>query len=588
LRKEKEKGSRMLGKKRPPRRRLGEILLDAGCLEQDNLELALAEIGSSRGHPIGRHMVARGFITEMELAQALAVQNDLPFISLETQELSDSVVRLVSEKMARSYKFLPLEIDGDIINVALADPSLTFVLDSIRLKTGKEVKAFIAVEKDIETALDKIYADGDQSLANILDEAGDGDVEFISGDDEQAAMEELEEDVNQAPVIKLVDHYISQALRSRASDIHIEPREKDVRIRYRIDGVLHSITPPPKRFQNAVISRIKIMSDLDISERRRPQDGRFKIRENKRVVDFRVSTLPTVYGEKIVIRVLDKSNLKLDLVALGFQVEELDIFDRAISRPYGMVLVTGPTGSGKTTTLYSALQSVATEEKNLVTVEDPVEYRLDEINQVQTQADIGFTFAAGLRSILRQDPDVIMIGEIRDQETAEIAVKSALTGHLVFSTLHTNDAAGTLTRLVDMGIPPYLVTAATVLVVAQRLARRVCQQCRVAYRPEKDLLQSMDLPTDQDYTFYRSEGCGQCSGTGYRGRVALYELMEITPKMKTAINSGHTAQQLKELARRQGMKTLRDSGTAKVIDGITTLNEIMRVTFEDDEIDEDI
>ena len=562
------------------RKRLGEVLIEAGLIAPETLHRILREIGPDRKQPIGAHLVAHGFITEADLAQSLAKQNRLPYVDLRKEEIDPEVARLVGERLARQYKFLPLYERDGAITVALSDPSFTFVLDTLRLKTGLKMRPCIAGESDLLEAIDGVFAPTGTELADILASAGEN-MEVVSDhvDDEDVDAEEAD----QAPVIKLVDHYVVHALRSRASDIHIEPRERDMRVRFRIDGILHEMTPPPKRFQNAMLSRLKIMSDLDISERRRPQDGRFKVRDAGRIVDFRVSSLPTVNGEKIVIRILDRGNLKLDLSCLGFTREELDVFERAIRRPYGMVLVTGPTGSGKTTTLYSALSTIASPERNVVTVEDPVEYRLDEVNQVQTHSEIGFSFPEGLRSILRQDPDVIMIGEIRDLETAEIAIKSALTGHLVLSTLHTNDAASTLVRLTNMGVPGYLVTASVVLVVAQRLTRRVCPECRRAFQPDSTMLDNLGLPAGE-YRFYEAVGCRNCNSTGYHGRVAIYELLEMSPHIKRCITSGMDSQQIAEETRRQGIKTLRDAGLQKVIDGVTTVEEVLRVTFDNEEI----
>ena len=572
--------------RRGPRPRIGEVLIEQGFIAREQLESVLREMGESRGQPLGAQLVQRGMITDEELARSLAHQNGLPFISLRDEAIDAETARLVSEKMARTYKLLPIRHHDERIRVALADPTFTFLLDTLRLKTGRKMEPCIATEREILEAIEATFNATGTALAEILASAEESRVQRVSESDEGGIDEDID-DVNQAPVIKLVDHYISHALHSRASDIHVEPRERDMRVRFRIDGVLHEVTPPPKRFQNAVISRLKIMSELDISERRRPQDGRFKIRSRDRVVDFRVSSLPTVNGEKIVIRILDKNNLNLDLSALGFALDEMQIFQRAITKPYGMILVTGPTGSGKTTTLYSALSTISSPDKNIVTVEDPVEYRLDEINQVQAKTEIGFSFSEGLRSILRQDPDVIMIGEIRDLETAEIAIKAALTGHLVFSTLHTNDAASTLTRLTDMGIPGYLVTASMNLVVAQRLTRRVCAQCRQPYRPDREMLATLGLPPDPEYTFYNARGCPDCAGTGYRGRVAIYELMEITAGVKRCINQGMTAQDLKEYARQRGMRTLRDAGVRKIAEGITTVEEVLRVTFDNEDMAED-
>ena len=464
--------------------------------------------------------------------------------------------------------------------MALSDPANIFLLDDIKLRTKMEIVPLISLQADIDTAIEKYYSDNDALGSMMKDFDEDDDVELLEKkevDDEGLNLGE-----NDAPVVKLVNMIVAEAIKTRTSDIHLEPDEKEFRLRCRIDGVLKEMPGPPKRMQNALISRIKIMSEMDISERRKPQDGRFKIRHAGKSVDFRVSCLPTVHGEKIVMRLLDKSNLNLDLTSLGFEKESLAKFDRAIRRPFGMILVTGPTGSGKSTTLYSALSSINKPDLNIVTVEDPVEYQVRGINQVQAKPDIGFTFAEGLRSILRQDPDVVMIGEIRDFETAEISIKAALTGHLVLSTLHTNDAPSTATRLIDMGVEPFLVTASVILVIAQRLVRRICPTCKQAYKPSPELLQQMGIrpKPGRDLVFYEGQGCQACSDTGYRGRLALYEVMEMDDHVGHCIMQGMHSKDLKKEARKLGMLSLRDSGIRKVLAGLTTVKEVLSVTFE--------
>jgi len=559
-------------------KRLGQILVDQGVISEDQLEQALDEHAESQ-KKIGDILIDLNLATLEQVIEAMGMQHGLQYLRLSEYEIDPEVIGSISEEMARKYQIIPVDRTNNTLTVALADPANIFLLDDIKLRTKMEIIPLISLQSDIQAAIEKYYGDND-ALEDMMKDFGDGeDVELLQKQEEEEQLDGTEED---APVVKLVNMIVAEGIKTRASDIHLEPDEKELRLRYRIDGVLKEMSAPPKRLQNALISRIKIMAELDISEKRKPQDGRFKIRQGGRSVDFRVSSLPTIHGEKIVMRLLDKSNLNLDMTSLGFEKESLAKFERAIRRPFGMILVTGPTGSGKSTTLYSALSSINDPEKNIVTVEDPVEYQVRGINQVQARPEIGFTFAEGLRSILRQDPDIVMIGEIRDFETAEIAIKAALTGHLVLSTLHTNDAPSTATRLIDMGVEPFLVTASLILVIAQRLARRICPTCKKSYKPSPELLKQLGIrpKPGRELVFYEGEGCPACSDTGYRGRIALYEIMEIDDHVSHCIMQGMQSKELKKEARKQGMLSLRDSGIRKVLSGLTTVKEVLSVTFE--------
>jgi type IV pilus assembly protein PilB len=471
---------------------------------------------------------------------------------------------------------------GSTLIVAVEDPSNMFAVDDIKFLTGYNVEVVVAAPSAIKGAIDKYY-DSSATLLDVMSNFDLEDLEVVSSS-EEINVADLEKAVDDAPVVKLVNLVLSDAIKKGASDIHIEPYEKAFRVRFRIDGILYEEMKPPMKLKNAITSRLKIMANLDIAERRLPQDGRIKLKISKdKDMDFRVSVLPTLFGEKIVLRLLDKSNLQLDMTKLGFEEKPLKDFKDAIHRPYGMVLVTGPTGSGKTTTLYSALSELNTLETNISTAEDPVEFNLPGINQVQMHEEIGLNFAASLRSFLRQDPDIIMVGEIRDFETAEIAIKAALTGHLVLSTLHTNDAPSTVNRLLNMGVEPFLVASSTNLILAQRLARRICPNCKEKVDVPAQALLDIGLPEEAVGTFacYRGTGCANCSDTGYRGRVALYEVMPITDELKELVLNGASAMELKDLAVQQGMKTLRMSGISKIQEGMTTVEEVVRTTIKD-------
>jgi type IV pilus assembly protein PilB len=547
---------------------LGKILVEDEVISIEQLQECLSDQVTS-GMSLGDLLLQKEMVTEEQIMIAIGKQNGLPYIPLGEYEIDPDVVTAVSEDMARRFKIIPVDRTGNTLTVALSDPANIFLMDDIRLRTKMEIIPLLSMESDIEAAINKYYGTSADAFEQMIDAAAD-DVEVVERheDDDFGG-----EDVDAAPVIKLVNLIVAEAIRGGVSDIHIEPQETSVQVRYRTDGALSVMPSPPKRLQSAMVSRIKIMAGVDIAERRKPQDGRFEMKTGDKKVDFRVSFLPTVFGEKVVIRLLDSSNLMLDMTKLGFEPESLAKFEAAILKPYGMILVTGPTGSGKSNTLYSALSTLNDPVKNLVTVEDPVEFQVRGINQVQANPEAGLTFASGLRSILRQDPDIVMIGEIRDLETAEIAIKAALTGHLLLSTLHTNDAPSTIQRLTNMGIEPFLVTASLMLVVAQRLVRRICLNCKEPYTPPTELVEQMGMEPG-DYTFYRGMGCSTCGDSGYKGRVALVEVMEMTPGISDAIIRGMSTQELRKVAIGDGMITLRRSGNTKILQGMTTPEEV--------------
>jgi type IV pilus assembly protein PilB len=559
--------------------KIGEMLLKGSLITPEQLRSAL-ETQKKTKERVGTLLVKSGFIKEPELLAFLGRQFNVPVVDLGKYEINAEVVRLLPEEMVQKHLALPINRVGAKLIVAVADPSNMAIIDAIGFKTGYAVELVLASEKDITSAINK-YFDQSMEFKDIISEL-DEDLEVVREED----LEGLDQDsrVDDAPVVKLANFVLTDAIKRRASDIHIEPYEKEFRVRYRVDGVLYEVMRPPLKLRNALSSRLKIMSSLDIAERRLPQDGRIKLKVGKgREMDFRVSVLPTIYGEKIVLRLLDKASLQLDMTKLGFEVEALKDFQEAIHRPFGMILVTGPTGSGKTTTLYSALSDLNKTTDNISTAEDPVEYNFAGINQVQIKEEIGLTFAASLRSFLRQDPDIIMVGEIRDYETAEIGVKAALTGHLVLSTLHTNDAPSTVTRLLNMGIEPFLVSSSLNLILAQRLARRICADCKEEMKiPAKALVDAGMKPERVKNAHPgRGKGCDECNGTGFRGRVALYEVMPVKEDLKDLILRGGSALDVKREAIRLGMKTLRQSGLSKIEEGVTTLEEVLRVTAPD-------
>ena len=562
-------------------KKLGDLLLRENLLTPADLERA-KEDQRRHGGRLSDALVRLGLLDEQDLVRVLSKQYGVPAVDLASFEIDPEVVKLVPEDIVQKYRIMPINRVGSTLIVAVEDPANMFAIDDIKFLTGYNVEMVLAAPSAIKEAIDKYY-DASATLLDVMSNFDLDELELVQ-DEEDVDVADLERAVEDAPVVRLVNLILSDAIKKGASDIHIEPYEKSFRVRYRIDGVLYEEMRPPLKLKNAITSRIKIMASLDIAERRLPQDGRIKLKISKdKDMDFRVSVLPTLFGEKIVLRLLDKSNLQLDMTKLGFEEKALNDFKEAIHKPYGMVLVTGPTGSGKTTTLYSALMELNTPETNISTAEDPVEFNLPGINQVQIHDEIGLTFAAALRSFLRQDPDVIMVGEIRDFETAEIAIKAALTGHLVLSTLHTNDAPSTVNRLLNMGVEPFLVASATNLILAQRLARRICENCKEPVEVPEQALIDIGVPPEEVGTFtcYRGTGCVHCSDTGYRGRVALYEVMVITDEIKELILNAASAMELKEAAVRQGMKTLRMSGITKLKEGVTTLEEVVRVTVKD-------
>jgi len=558
---------------------IGELLIRENLISKEDLERALAE-QIQNGARLGFTLVASGAVAEADLTRILSRQFRCPAVDLETVAIDPKILKLVPADFASKHLVLPLRRVGRTLTIAMASPSDLGVIDDLKFITRFDVEAVVAGEYSLRQAIDKYYEVSSDRLGELLEELEEQDVEVVEDDEEFLSTTQLQAQVEEAPVVRLINGLLTDAVRRGASDIHIEPYEKHLRVRYRIDGALQEIMKPPNRMKAALISRVKILADLNIAERRIPQDGRIKLKIGSRVIDFRVSTLPTLFGEKIVLRILDKGNLTLDLEKFGMEPKSEQDFLHAISQPYGMVLVTGPTGSGKTTTLYSALSRINTDEVNIMTAEDPVEYNLSGINQVLVRSDIGMTFAAALRAFLRQDPNIVMVGEIRDLETGSIAVKAALTGHLVLSTLHTNDAASTITRMIDMGIEPFNVVSAVNIITAQRLVRRICSNCKVEASYPPEVLESAQL-THEDATtlqFQKGEGCDACNGSGYSGRQGLYEVMPMTPELRRMVLAGSSSEDLKNQAVSEGMITLRRDGMLKVRRGVTTLEEVIKET----------
>jgi type IV pilus assembly protein PilB len=552
-------------------KQLGDILLEGGHVTPEQLAGAVEE-QRRLGRSLGRVLVDLGVLTEGQLVAALATQIGLKFVDLSDYPVDGSAVSRVPDMVCRRHNALPIGYEDGRLVVAMADPANVFAVDDIRSMTGMDVKPVVATKADVIAAINR-YHRGEAELDDLTMsmEANADDLDDLSN---------VKEIVEDAPIVKFVNLLITQAIQDRASDIHIEPTERDLRVRFRIDGVLHEIMRSPKTIQSGVISRLKIMADINIAERRIPQDGRMSVSTNGKKIDLRVATLPTVWGEKVVMRILDNSTAMLKLSDLGFGDANYEVYSKSFTKPYGMILVTGPTGSGKSTTLYATLNIVSKPEVNVITVEDPVEYRLPGINQVQTNAKAGLTFAAALRSILRSDPDIVLLGEIRDHETAQIAIEAALTGHLVLSTLHTNDAPSAITRLTEMGIEPFLVGSALDCVLAQRLARKLCSKCKEAYVPTRDMMAEMRFPWSDDEplpTLYRPIGCSACSKTGYKGRLALHEVMAVSEDIERLAVEHASALTIGNVAREQGMITLRNDGLAKVKAGHTSIEEILRV-----------
>ena len=564
--------------------KIGQLFLKHGLVDADQLESALEKQRQLGGrNNLGDLLVSLGVVTERDRVRILAEHWEVDYVDLSSTTIPSDVAGVLSQELARRYKAIPISVDENRVRVAMKNPLDVFATDEIRMITGREVIPVVATEDDILLAISSSYrAVADEVVSVLKDFDDDVAVARKPGDDD-ISIEEMKELSGEAPVVRLANVVISRAIAEKASDIHLEPARDCLKVRYRIDGILVDGLVIPKKIQASLTSRIKIMADMDIAEKRAPQDGRISAVIEGRPFDFRVSSLPAVFGEKIVMRVLDQSNISVGLNRLGLLPHTLDMFESMISRTYGIVLVTGPTGSGKSTTLYSCLAKVNSGDKNILTIEDPVEYELAGITQVGVNARAGMTFAAGLKSMLRQDPDIIMVGEMRDQETAMIAIEAALTGHLVFSTLHTNDAPGAVARLMDMGVEPFLIASATIGVMAQRLLRKICERCKQPYEPPLDAVRRLGMNVDdrngEKVTFYRGAGCDFCKGTGYKGRVGCYELMPVTDKVRELILAHASAYAIREAAIEAGMKSLKEDAMEKILLGITTLEECLRVIY---------
>jgi type IV pilus assembly protein PilB len=565
--------------------RLGDLLVKEKIITPEQLEQA-NKVQKEQSCRLGSALVKLGFLTDEDVTNFLSRQYGVPAINLSYFEIDPAVVKLIPFETAKRYQILPLSRVGASLTIAMVDPTNVFAMDDIKFMTGFNIEPVVASESSIQSGIEKAYGttQGDDLETVMQSMTDDADVE-VQAEEEQIGLADLEKAADEAPVVKLVNLVLTDAVKRGASDIHIEPYEKEFRVRFRIDGVLQAIMSPPVKLKDAITSRLKIMAKLDISEKRLPQDGRIMLKMQlggrKKQLDFRVSTLPTLWGEKIVLRLLDKENLRLDMTKLGFEAESLVKFEKAILKPYGMVLVTGPTGSGKTNTLYSAISRLNQPDTNIMTAEDPVEFQLGGVNQVQMKEQIGLNFAAALRSFLRQDPNIILVGEIRDFETAEIAIKAALTGHLVLSTLHTNGAPETITRLMNMGIEPFLVATSVHMIVAQRLIRRICKDCSEPFEvPVQTLIDEGYSPEEaKTVKPHKGKGCGTCNNTGYKGRAGLYEVMEVDDEIRELVLVGASAVELKKKAIERGMITLRRSGLIKVAAGMTTLEEVARETI---------
>ena len=548
------------------RKKIGEILVEAGYITEEQLDKALKEQAVT-GEKLGEILVKKGWLIKEELDQSLAKQIGVSRFDLSSYIVDPEVIRLVPEHLARQYKLIPVFRVENTLTIAMVDPTNVFVIDELQRATGYVIEPVLADEMSIHRAHEQYYGTS-------------GSLQEIVASLDKDKIKDFEDLGEEAPVIKLVNLVIIKAIEQNASDIHIEPEDKFLGVRYRVDGILYRKESFPKYLQPAVISRIKIMSGLDVAEKRLPQDGRILMKVGNKDIDFRVSTCPTIHGENAVLRVLDKSSMTVGLEGIGFSHKQLEIFKDLISQPYGIILVTGPTGSGKTTTLYSALKKLNKEDVNIMTVEDPVEYQFPQIRQVPINPKIGLTFAAALRSFLRQDPDIIMVGEIRDSETAEIAVQAALTGHLVLSTLHTNDSPTAFTRLVEMGIEPFLVSSSLIGVLAQRLVRKICSHCKEEYIPSEEILASLDFKDKSGIKFSRGKGCRLCGNTGYKGRIGIIELLRNSPAIQELVLKKASADEIKKQGEKEGLVTLRDSAIQKLLDGVTTVAEVLRVTEE--------
>lgn len=560
--------------------RLGGLLIKKGLLSDEDLNRAL-EQKSATSERLGKALVDLGFVSEDDLYKTLSDQLNIPYLPQSDYPETPILDIDFSLKFMRQYKFFPLEIKDGTLTIAMSDPLDFDTIDELRLFTKHKVKVYISKETDVLSAIEQRYGGGATTMEKIIGDMADEELQLLAyGEDED--IDHLRDMASEAPIIKLVNLFISKAAEEGASDIHIEPFEDKLMVRLRVDGILHDIESPPKRIQAAITSRVKIMANLNIAERRLPQDGRVRLRVAGKKIDLRVSTVPTLYGESVVMRVLDRESIFLSLEDLGFPADKFNEFERLIRKPHGIILVTGPTGSGKTTTLYAALEKINSPDKKIITVEDPVEYQLSGVNQIQVNPKIGLTFAGGLRSIVRQDPDIMMVGEIRDRETAEISIQSALTGHLVFSTLHTNDAPSAITRLLDMGVEGYLISSCLEGILAQRLVRVICKNCKKPIIPDKKALEEMGIKARDMRVAYRGKGCEVCKSTGYHGRTGIFEFMTITDTIRNMILEKTGSSLIRQKAIQLGLKPLRDDGWDKVRQGVTTIEEVLRVTREEE------
>jgi len=560
------------------KRRLGQILVDLGYINEDQLWDVLEEQKKSPGEILGQVAVRMGLVSEAQLSEALAEQWGMQVINLKETTIPPKVLELVPETMASIYKIMPVSLKNNVLTVAMADPQNLGALDDLRNFLGYDVRGAVASPADVQAAIERYYADRQESIEDVISALeSDEDEDELDGGYDLSSAEEM---ADAAPIRKLLNMVLLLAIKDQASDIHLEPFEDEFKIRVRADGVLFEMVPPPRHLANAIVSRVKIMSNLDIAERRLPQDGRIELTVGGNSVDLRVSVLPTLFGESVVMRVLDRTVVQLDLNKIGMDPSTLAKFRMITNRPNGIILVTGPTGSGKTTTLYSVLNEMNEITTKVITTEDPVEYEIYGLIQVPVNPDIEVTFANVLRAILRHDPDIILVGEIRDYETAEIAIQSALTGHVVFSTLHTNDAPTAITRLRDMGVPPFLITATVEAVLAQRLVRKICVECRTQFEPSDELLMELQLPLAQarKYKFYYGKGCPRCNNMGYKGRTGIHELIDVNDDIRDLISTEASVDEIRNLARAQGMTSLRESGLKLIFDGVTTIDEVVRET----------
>lgn len=563
---------------------IGRLLVDEGFVTERQLNRAKAE-ASAKNESLQKVLVNMGFVSDKDVVQSLGKQMGVEFFDLEAASLDNELVKSIPEHLAKRYNVIPVSQQDNKLKLAMADPLNVLAIDDIRLITGFDIQPVIATEEAISKAISSMFGVTDmvavESTVKDIAETDFGGMEIEDDIEEEIALDKLKELVDEAPIVRVVNLIISQAINDKASDIHIEPEIRTVKVRYRVDGVLHDVMSPPKHIQAPMVSRIKIMSNMDIAERRIPQDGKIHLRHDGREFDLRVSTVPTIHGEKVVMRILDKGSVMLGLNKLGFSEVNQRMFEDVIDKPYGMILVTGPTGSGKSTTLYSCLNKLNTGTTNIMTIEDPVEYQLPGVNQVQVNPKANLTFASALRAFLRQDPDIIMVGEIRDQETAQIAVEAALTGHLVLSTLHTNDASGAVSRLVDMGVEPFLVASSVVGVLGQRLARTICPNCKEPYEPSPEAIKRFGLSmfSDADLNFYRGRGCDNCKMTGYRGRTGIHEILTMTDRVRSLILNRCSTAEIKQAAMEEGMRTMQDDGLQKVLSGVTSMEECLRVVY---------